>query len=137
LVTGKLRNKSGRYADLDNVHLTIVVQWDIIECRPERVAVAFALDLPAPLDSEGWKVKIRDKERLEPPHVTILHRTRIWRLGLRNGEFLVPPGGKWKEIDPRVKAAIEAMENWQRLCDEWDSAYPTNPVVHVEEDDGE
>lgn len=67
----------------------------------------------------------------------IFHKRRIWRLGLRDRKFLVPPGGKWKEIDPRVRAAIEAKENWQRLCDEWDSANPTNPVARAEEDDDE
>ena len=98
--------------------------------------MAFSLELPDPLGSEGWKVKIRDKERLEPPHVTILHKRRIWRLGLRSHEFLVPPGGKWKEIDARVRDVIEAAANWRRLCDEWDLAYPTNPVV-LAEDDGD
>lgn len=99
--------------------------------------MAFRLDLPEPLASEGWKVKIRDKERLEPPHVTIFCKRRTWRLGLRDREFLDPPGGKWKEIDARVRAAIESPENWRRLCDEWDSANPTNPVSRSEEDDDE
>ena len=99
--------------------------------------MAFTLDLLEPLGSEGWKVKIRDKERLEPPHVTIFHKRRIWRFGLRDREFLVPPGGTWKEIDARVRAVIEAPENWQRLCEEWDSANPTNPVSRAEKDDDE
>lgn len=99
--------------------------------------MAFSLDLPDPLGSEGWKVKIRDKERLEPPHVTIFHKRRTWRLGLRDGEFLVPPGGNWKEIDARLRAVIEVQENWQRLREEWDRANPTNPVSSAEEDDDE
>jgi hypothetical protein len=95
--------------------------------------MAFSLELPDPLASQGWKVKIRDKERLEPPHVTILHRRRIWRLGLRNRSLLVPPGGSWSEIDERVRLLIDA--NWQRLCEAWDRAYPTNRVSTAEEDD--
>jgi len=85
------------------------------------------------LGAEGWKVKIRDKERLEPPHVTILLGRKIWRLGLRDRSFLAPSGGSWREIDERVRAAIE--ENWRRLCDAWDHAYPTNRVSTADEDD--
>lgn len=97
--------------------------------------MAFALELPSPFPSQGWKVKIRDRERLEPPHVTILHKRHEWRLGLRDRTFIVPPGGSWNEIDERVREAIEA--NWQVLCDEWDRAYPTNRVSRAEEDDDE
>lgn len=94
--------------------------------------MAFSIELPAPLGCEGWKVKIRDKERLEPPHATIFHKRQEWRLGLRNGAFLVPPGGSWNDIDERVREVIVA--NWQRLCDEWDRNYPTNQVSAVEEE---
>ena len=41
----------------------------------------FNLDLPEPWASRGWRVKIRDRERLEPLHATILQRTRAWRFG--------------------------------------------------------
>ena len=95
--------------------------------------MAFVLELPDPLASEGWKVKIRDKERLEPPHVTIFNKRRVWRLGLRNRVFLIPPGGIWREIDERVQAVID--KNWQHLCEQWDQAYPTNPISTAEEDD--
>jgi len=95
--------------------------------------VAFSLELPEPLGSEGWKLKIRDKERLEPPHATIFHKRQEWRLGLRDGGFLVPPGGDWNDIDERVRTAIE--DSWQRLCDEWDRMYPTNPISRAEGDD--
>ena len=95
--------------------------------------MAFVLELPDPLASEGWKVKIRDKERLEPPHVTIFHKRRVWRLGLRNHAFLVPPGGTWSEIDERVQIVID--KNWHRLCEEWDRTYPTNQVSTAKEDD--
>ncbi len=88
----------------------------------------FRLGLPKKLRGLGWKVKIQDKERLEPPHVTVWHRDRVWRISLRSGEFMVPPGGNWKEIEPAVRALIEAEENWQALRDAWDAMYPHNPV---------
>jgi hypothetical protein len=94
--------------------------------------MAFLLELPAPLDSQGWKVKIRDKERLEPPHVTILHKRQQWRLGLRDGAFLAPPGGTWHDIDAGVRDAIESQ--WRLLCDQWDRTYPGNPVSQGHDD---
>lgn len=53
--------------------------------------MAFDLPLPVPLRKQGWRVKIRDKERLEPPHATILRRTTAWRLSLRTAEFWTRP----------------------------------------------
>lgn len=91
----------------------------------------YELDLPPAWKSQRWKVKIRDRERLEPPHVTILHKTREWRLGLRDGEFLVPPGGSWRDIPDEVRNAIRAA--WGELQAEWNRMYPGNPVAGVEE----
>ena len=48
-----------------------------------------------------WAVKIRDRERVEPPHVTLLRKTLVLRI-------------------------IEVQ--WQVLCDAWDEMYPENPV---------
>ena len=45
----------------------------------------FDVPLPRKLKAEGWKVKIREKERVEPPHVTVMHKADEWRLGLRTG----------------------------------------------------
>jgi hypothetical protein len=56
--------------------------------------MAFSLSLPAALVAQGWKAKIRDRERTEPPHVTVLQKTRAWRVDLRTGRFLD------KEPDP-------------------------------------
>jgi hypothetical protein len=36
--------------------------------------MAFDVPLSKKLKAKGWKVKIREKERVEPPHVTIMHR---------------------------------------------------------------
>src|SRR5690242_13899619 len=85
----------------------------------------FELPLGQPWKGEGWKVKIRDKERLEPPHVTILRGTRAWRLGLRDGKFMdadPPPRDVFQGVLDEVK------RNWRQLIEEWDKLYPENPV---------
>lgn len=85
----------------------------------------FELVLPRPLRQAGWKVKIREDERLEPPHVTVLRRRAAWRLDLRTGEFM-DAGHSWKQIDDGVKRAV--LENWKLLQDRWDLMYPGNLV---------
>jgi hypothetical protein len=93
------------------------------------------LDLPKRLKAKGWKVKIREKERLEPPHVTIICGKKEWRVGLRDKTFLVPPGGKWADIDDEVRDLIE--NNWKSLQNAWDKKYPSNPISSKEEDNAE
>jgi hypothetical protein len=90
--------------------------------------MAFELPLPGPLAKAGWKVKIRDKERLEEPHVTIIKGTVSWRLGLRSQSFL-DEGCKWKDLPDRLRLVIENEDNWERLVQEWDAMYPDNPVA--------
>ena len=76
------------------------------------------------LKRADWKVKIYDFERLEPPHVTILFKTRVWRLSLRDGTFL-DRGDRWSQIEERVRQAVEAA--WEELQQEWDRMHPDNP----------
>jgi hypothetical protein len=83
------------------------------------------LELVRTLKKAGWKVKIYDRERLEPPHITILLKNRSWRLSLRDRSFL-DAGDSWIPIDKRVKTAIEAA--WEDLQKAWDRMYPDNPV---------
>jgi hypothetical protein len=94
--------------------------------------VAFNLPLPEALRKARWKVKIRDKETREPPHVTILHRTNAWRINLRTGKFMdaepVP-----SMVPKQIMELIEQEETWQRLRDEWDRMYPNNPVTSKED----
>jgi hypothetical protein len=97
--------------------------------------VPFDLPLPKKLKLSGWKVKIREKERVEPPHVTIMHKADEWRLGLRDRELLVPPGGRVKDIDATVMRIID--ENWNELIEAWDAKYPENLVASVEDGDEE
>ena len=42
-------------------------------------SAAHGLSTPAPQKLSA-AVEIRDRERVEPPHVTILRRTQAWRL---------------------------------------------------------
>ena len=46
-----------------------------------RASMPFELPLPKKLKAEGWKVKIREKERVEPPHVTVMHKARQMATG--------------------------------------------------------
>jgi hypothetical protein len=89
--------------------------------------VPFNLPLPASLRQARWKVKIREKESREPPHVTILRGALAWRIDLRTGEFMDdqpdPP-----EVPDAILALIRADETWRLLCEEWNQMYPTNPV---------
>lgn len=110
----------------------VVAKCDIFEAWRLGVCMAFSLPLPPPWDSQGWKVKIRDRERLEPPHVTVLHRTRAWRWNLRTGGFLdadPPPG----DVPTEIIAVVSA--NLTRLRAEWDAMYPSNPVMARRGDD--
>ena len=91
----------------------------------------FSLHLPSAWATLGWKVKIREDERNEEPHVSILFKLWTWRLSLRTGEFLdaVPP--------PRNVPA-ELVE-WVWDCREvlrakWDEKYPENVVFSKLED---
>jgi hypothetical protein len=95
----------------------------------------YELSLPRNLKAQGWKVKIREKERVEPPHVTVMHHEDEWRIGLRDKELLVPPGGRLRDIDVEVMRVIE--ENWEQLQEAWDAQYPENPISSAEDGDEE
>lgn len=78
-----------------------------------------------------WKVKIRDKETREPPHVTILRGRLAWRINLRTGKFMddVPDPAL---IPEELLQEIRGAEAWQKLCEAWDQMYPANPVSSIE-----
>ncbi|HVG43925.1 MAG TPA: hypothetical protein VM890_04320 [Longimicrobium sp.] len=91
----------------------------------------FSLRLCEPWATLGWKAKIREDERNEEPHVSILFKLWTWRLSLRTGEFLdaVPP--------PRNVPA--GMVEWiwcqrELLRARWDEKYPENVVFSQKED---
>lgn len=87
--------------------------------------MAFSLALPAALAAEGWKVKIRDRERCETPHATVIRRLKTWRVSLRDQTFLdnFPPP---REVPAAVRQEITA--GLQQLIQEWNQMYPENQV---------
>lgn len=89
--------------------------------------MAFNLKLTAALRKARWKVKIRNKETREPPHVTIIRGTDAWRINLRTGEFMDAEPDP-DEVPTELVALIQDEETWQQLCDEWDGMYPSNPI---------
>jgi hypothetical protein len=91
--------------------------------------VPFALTLPEPWAKRGWKAKIRDRERLEPPHVTILYKTSAWRFDLRSEQFLDKEPNP-REVPEEVMGAIRS--NLALLRQEWDRIYPENCISSTE-----
>jgi hypothetical protein len=89
--------------------------------------VPFDLPLPTSLRNARWKVKIRDKERREPPHVTILRGTVAWRIDLRTGAFMDQQPDA-REVPEALLDHIRQAATWKTLSDEWDRRYPANPV---------
>lgn len=90
----------------------------------------FHFVLPQELSAQGWKVKIREKERVEPPHVSLMKRQETWRCGLRQQNFLD------KRPPPRVvpKELVEFLtKNLEQLILNWDLMYPHNPVNSQDE----
>ena len=101
-----------------------------------NLPVPFDLPLPTALRKARWKVKIREKESREPPHVTILRGTQAWRINLRTGEFMDRQPDP-ADVPDEIVDHIKAEENWTLLCDQWDEKYPANPVHEPDDEDGE
>jgi hypothetical protein len=87
--------------------------------------VSYSLKLPRRLKSAGWRVKIRDKERLELPHVTILHRARSWRFGLRDMQYLDLEPEPADIPDDLLTEVVAHIDDLRR---EWDAMYPGNRI---------
>jgi hypothetical protein len=88
--------------------------------------------LPQRYARQGWKLKIRDRERTEAPHVTVLFRTKAWRFGLRELRFLdrEPPP---REIPEAILDCI--ADQFLDLVGAWDEIYPFNKVASEDEED--
>ncbi len=99
--------------------------YDMIGLVTWGFTMPFTLQVPEPHSSGGWKIKIREKERLEPPHVTILFKTNSWRLNLRTGSLL-DPNSNWSDVPKAVQETVR--DNWTKICDEWNRMYPGNPI---------
>ena len=87
----------------------------------------FDLPISERLKRARWKVKIREKESREPPHVTILRGTMAWRIDLRTGEFMdrIPDPA---DIPEELLTLIHKAYSWKQLQQEWDRKYPANPI---------
>ena len=96
--------------------------------------MAYSLPLTVALRKARWKVKIRDKETREPPHVTIIRGTDAWRIDLRSGGFMDADPDP-SEVPEELIDLIKTDANWQQLCDEWDQMYPSNPVSEDENEE--
>ena len=94
------------------------------------------MPLPQQLRVARWRVKIRDKETREPPHVTILRGTAAWRINLRTGRFM-DKRPKPADVPDEVIEHIMSEENWDLLRQQWDLMYPRNPVQGEEDQAGE
>lgn len=75
---------------------------------------------------QGWRVKIRDRERTEPPHATVFGPgDRKWRFNLRDGQWMdrrPPPQ------DVPYEVAEFVRRNIGELKAAWDRMYPENPI---------
>lgn len=95
--------------------------------------MAFILQLTAALRKARWKVKIRDKETREPPHLTMIRGSDAWRINLRTGEFLDSSPNP-AMVPSEMMAFIKAAGRWRLLCDKWDEMYPHNRVSGRDEE---
>jgi len=95
------------------------------------------LSLSKKLKKAKWKVKIRERERLEPPHVSIINATNTWRISLRSGDFL----DKVPDPDEIPDELLQYIRNgkhndrqtvWEWLCEKWDDKYPKNKVASAD-----
>jgi hypothetical protein len=93
----------------------------------------FNVPLSRVLRKAGWRAKVFDAEGPETPHVTIQFKTeRFWRLSLRNGAFIVPPGGRWGDIPGEIRTAVE--NHWEELRAHWDQQNPHNRVEGADDE---
>jgi hypothetical protein len=95
------------------------------------VSISFAL--PDPWDKR-WRLKIRDKETVEPPHVSLLRGTSCWRLDLRTPRFLDKRPAE-REVPRKLLKHI--LGRHDELVVAWDALYPNNPVYPRDTDNGE
>lgn len=83
------------------------------------------LRLPERLSNEGWKVKIRDRERVESPHATMIRGSRRWRWDLRSRQFMDAQPNP-RDVPGELRALLTAHH--ADLTRAWDATYPKNPV---------
>lgn len=79
------------------------------------------------LKDQGWKVKIRDRERNEDPHVSIMFKTKTWRLNLRDKSIMdtSPPA---REIPDDLLDEIKEDGMFEEIKEVWNKMYPEDKV---------
>jgi Domain of unknown function (DUF4160) len=85
----------------------------------------FNLPLPEALSRERWKVKVFEKETVEPPHVTIIKGMEKWRIDLRTMKFMDKKPLSRNVPDELVE---HIRANKDVLVKQWNAKYPHNPV---------
>lgn len=91
--------------------------------------MAYDVPLPRRIWNAGWRAKVFDAEGPETPHVTIRFKAeKMWKVSLRNGTFLVPPGGRWRDIPKEIRTAIEDEDIRGAMRAYWNQQNPHNPV---------
>jgi hypothetical protein len=86
--------------------------------------MAFSLLLPSDLTSAGWKLKIRDQEGREDPHITFIRGTTTYRWNLRTRDFMDRKPDPGDVPDHLVEIA---NNHHGLLVLEWARMYPENP----------
>ena len=87
--------------------------------------MASVFDLPAQFHGAQWKLKIRDKERTEPPHVSVLKGSKCWRWGLRERAFLDRKPTP-RDVPKELVTYLGKIHG--EICAAWDRMCPHNPV---------
>lgn len=89
--------------------------------------MAFNFPLSSSLKKARWKVKIRDRERCEPPHVTIIKGTDAWRIDLRTREFMDDSPDP-ALVPKELLNLIFEEKALRQICEQWDKMYPNDKV---------
>src|SRR5262249_41376047 len=98
----------------------------------DRPAMTFSLKLSRRLAAH-WKVKIRDKERNEEPHVTVFRKEKVLRISLRQYPQALASdleaGDLPKELWNLIEDALPELRRY------WDATYPENPIDSSEDEE--
>lgn len=80
-----------------------------------------------------WKIKIFDKERLEPPHATLIKKgvKGKWRWDLRKKKFMDKKPSP-ADVPRDIVEKLMSEKTHNELVDAWDKMFPHNPVASVQ-----
>lgn len=77
-----------------------------------------------------WKIKIFDKERLEPPHATLIKKgvKGKWRWDLRKKKFMDKNPAP-SDVPKDLVEKLMSEETHDQLVKAWDKMFAHNPVA--------